>query len=168
MTQLRRIATAASIGAAMLAYATATPAQPAPDRADEDAIRKVITEMTTGFNSHDGRAASMMYLSDAKLTTVRGEVMKGQAEIEKGLSAIFATRAKNAAHRTLDVSVKFIRPDVALAHVTNELSGLIGPDGQGLPSHRELSLRVFVKEGGHWRVAAFHNTMVRPFASAPR
>jgi uncharacterized protein (TIGR02246 family) len=165
MTQLRRIATAASIGAAVLAYATATPAQPAPDRADEDAIRKVITEMTSGFNSHDGRAASIMYLPDAKLTTVRGEVMNGQAAIEKGLSAIFAT---NAAHRTLDVSVKFIRPDVALAHVTNELSGLVGPDGQGLPSHQELSLRVFVKDAGDWRVAAFHNTMVRPFASAPR
>jgi uncharacterized protein (TIGR02246 family) len=168
MKQLTRIAVAVSIGAAMLAYATVTPAQPAPDRADEDAIRKVITEMTSGFNSHDGRAASIMYLPDAKLTTVRGEVMNGQAEIEKGLNAIFATRAKNAAHRTLAVAVKFIRPDVALAHVTNELSGLVGPDGQGLPAHQELSLRVFVKDGGHWRVAAFHNTMVRPFASAPR
>jgi uncharacterized protein (TIGR02246 family) len=168
MKQLTRIAVAASIGAVMLAYATVTPAQPAPDRADEDAIRKVITEMTSGFNSHDGRAASIMYLPDAKLTTVRGEVMNGQAEIEKGLSGIFATRAKNAAHRTLAVAIKFIRPDVALAHVTNELSGLVGPDGQGLPAHQELSLRVFVKEGGHWRVAAFHNTMVRPFASAPR
>jgi uncharacterized protein (TIGR02246 family) len=131
--------------------------------ADEQAIRKVIGEMTTGFNSHSGRAASAMYLPDAKLTTVRGEVMNGQAEIEKGLDAIFATRAQNASHRNIDITVKFIRPDVALAHVTNELSGLVAPDGKSLPPHQELSLRVFVKEGGQWRVAAFHNTMVRPF-----
>jgi hypothetical protein len=58
---------------------------------------------------------------------------------------------------------------VALAHVTNELSGLIAPDGGRPPPHQELSLRVFVKEGGEWRVAAFHNTLVQPFgAPAPK
>jgi len=131
--------------------------------ADVAAIRKVIDEMTTGFNSHDGRAASIMYLTDARLVTVRGEVMKGQAEIEKGLNSIFATRAKNATHKTLDVSIKLLRPDIAVAHVTNELSGLVAPDGQSLPAHQELSLRVFIKVDGRWRVAAFHNTMIRPF-----
>ena len=47
----------------------------------------------------------------------------------------------------------------------NELSGLVAPDGQTLPSHQELSLRVFAKESGVWSVAAFHNTMVRPFGA---
>lgn len=135
---------------------------------DENAIRKVILEMTEGFNAHDEKAASGMYLNDAPLVTVRGEVMRGRAEIEKGLGAIFATRAKTATHRTLDVSIRFVRPDVALAHVTNELSGLADPQGQQLPSHQELSLRVFVKYEGAWKVAAFHNTMVRPFATNPR
>jgi hypothetical protein len=51
---------------------------------------------------------------------------------------------------------------VALANVTNELSGLVAPDGQALPAHQELSLRVFVKNASTWRVAAFHNTMIAP------
>ena len=140
----------------------------ADSSADEDAIRKVIVAMTEGFNRHDGDAASRMYLPDAALVTVRGEVMNGQAAIERGLKAIFATRAKAASHRTLNVAIKFLRPDVALAHVTNELSGLVAPDGQPLPSHQELSLRVFIKDGDSWKVAAFHNTMIRPFATSPR
>jgi hypothetical protein len=41
----------------------------------------------------------------------------------------------------------------------------VAPDGQTLPSHQELSLRVFAKESGVWSVAAFHNTMVRPFGA---
>ena len=41
----------------------------------------------------------------------------------------------------------------------------MAPDGQTLPSHQELSLRVFAKEAGVWSVAAFHNTMVRPFGA---
>jgi uncharacterized protein (TIGR02246 family) len=125
-------------------------------------IGRVIEEMTEGFNKHDGNAVSRMYAEDARLTTVRGEVMRGRGEIAKGLSAIFASRAKQATLKTLAYDIVAVTPDVALAYVTNELSGLIGPDGQGLPPHQELSLRVFVKQGGSWVVKAFHNTIVRP------
>ena len=55
--------------------------------------------------------------------------------------------------------MRFIRADVALAHVTNELSGLVSPEGQTLPSHQELSIRVLVKDQGDWRITAFHNTI---------
>ncbi len=127
-----------AVSAGTLGMASIAGAQQTGSGEDEAAIRKVIVEMTDAFNSHD----------------------------EKGLSGIFATRAKNATQRTLDVAVRFIRPDVALANVTNELSGLVAPDGRSLPAHQELSLRVFVKDAGIWQVAAFHNTMVAPFAPA--
>jgi len=118
-------------------------------RADEQAIRRVIVEMTEGFNQHDAKAATRMYTPDADLVTVRGETYKGAAEMEKGLATIFTTRAKAATQRTLNVSIRFVRPDVAIAQVTNELSGLVSPDGQPLPAHQELSMRVFVKEEGN-------------------
>ena len=134
------------------------------NRKDEQAIGALIVEMTEGFNRHNSKAATRMYSSDADLVTVRGEAFKGRAEFEKGLAAVLATRAKDAKLLTLDVRVRFIRPDVALAHVTNELSGLVSPEGHQLPAHKELSIRVFVKDGDDWRVAAFHNTMISPFA----
>jgi uncharacterized protein (TIGR02246 family) len=151
------------VGLATWGIGTMSNAQQVGSSQDDAAIRKVIVEMTEGFNSHDGKAAARMYAPDARLVTVRGEMLIGQPAIEKGLSAILTTRAKAASHRTIDVAVRFIRPDVALANVTNELSGLVAPDGRELPSHRELSLRVFVKDAGVWQVAAFHNTMVAPF-----
>ena len=58
------------------------------------------------------------------------------------------------------------RPDVAIVHVTNEMSGLVAPDGQKLPSHQEMSLRVFVKNNGQWQIAAFHNTLIQEPPSA--
>jgi uncharacterized protein (TIGR02246 family) len=135
---------------------------------DEEAINKVIAEMTAGFNRHDAEASTRMYKADADFVSVRGEIGLGREAAEKGLRGIFETRAKLATLRTEDVKIRFIRPDVALAHVTNELSGLVAPDGQRLPSHRELSLRAFVKDDGVWRVASFHNTMLSPFTgSAP-
>jgi uncharacterized protein (TIGR02246 family) len=130
---------------------------------DEELIRGVITEMTEGFNRHDPEAATRMYKADADFVSVRGEVGLGRNAAERGLRRIFETRAKMATLQTEDIKIRFIRSDVALAHVTNELSGLVAPDGQKLPAHRELSLRVFVKDDGVWQVASFHNTMLNLF-----
>lgn len=138
-------------------------AQSPGNRSDEDAINKVIVEMTEGFNRHDSEAATRMYRADADFVSVRGEVGYGRDAAESGLRRIFETRAKMATLNTIDVKIRFVRPDVALAHVTNELSGLVTPDGQNIPSHLELSLRVFVRDDGVWRVASFHNTMFNPF-----
>ena len=150
----------------IVGMATICAAQNLGSRDDEDAIKDVIVEMTEGFNRHDAEAATRMYEADADFVSVRGEVGIGRAAAEKGLRRIFQTRAKMAALKTEDVRIRFIRPDVALAYVLNELSGIVAPDGQNLPSHRELSLRVFVKDDGVWRVASFHNTMLNPFPGA--
>ena len=108
---------------------------------DEEAITQVITGTTEAFNKHDAEAFTRFYTQDAELVTVRGELMKGADEIEKGLAAIFATRAEATTLKTLNVTIRFIRPDVAVAHVTNELSGLVSPSGEQLPPHRELSIK---------------------------
>ena len=134
---------------------------PPGTRSDEDAIKAVIAETTDAFSRRDAKAWVKFCTPDAQLVTVRGESMKGVAQIEKGLATIFQTRGRHVTLKTLEVSVRFIRPDVALAHVKNELSGLLAPDGQTLSPHQELSVRVFVKDEGAWRIAAFHNTILQ-------
>jgi uncharacterized protein (TIGR02246 family) len=143
--------------------ATDSAAQTPSSRArnDEDSIRAVMAATTEAFSRHDAKAWVKFCTPDAHLVTVRGESMKGIAEIEKGLTTIFQTRGRNVTLKTLDLMVRFVRPDVALAHVTNELSGLISPEGQTLPPHQELSIRVLVKDQGVWRIAAFHNTILQ-------
>lgn len=75
---------------------------------------------------------------------------------------MFQRRNKNASVRTLDIRLRLIRPDVALAHVTNEISGVVDASGQTLLPSRELSSRILVREQGVWRMTAFHNTVVQP------
>ena len=130
---------------------------------DKEAIRNVILQMTEGFNKHDAKAATQMYTSNADFVNVRGDKYSGAEEIQQKLAAIFSTRAKQATLKTLNVTVRFVNPELAIAHVTNELSGLVDSAGLKLPSHQELSIRVFIKENDNWRVTAFHNTMIRPF-----
>ena len=129
--------------------------------AEVDAVKALMVQTTEAFNRHDAKAWARFCTPDAQLVTVRGESMQGVGAIEKGLATVFETRARRAMLETLDISVRFIRPDVALAHVTNEMSGLLSPEGQTLAPHRELSIRVVVKDQGVWRITAFHNTMLQ-------
>ena len=157
MISLSVFATALVLGGYM------TPASGQSSASDDTAIRSVIVEMTEGFNRHDAKAATSMYTADADFVSVRGDASVGREQVEKGLAAVLTTRAKDAVLKTLNVRVRFLTPDIAVAHVTNELSGLVSPDGRTLPAHNEISIRVFVKEQGAWHVAAFHNTMIAPF-----
>jgi len=112
MNQMNALAFIVAVSLAAFGTASISGAQQAGSNEDEAAIRKVIVEMTEGFNNHDGKAAPRMYAPDARFVSVRGDMMNGQAGIEKGLSAILSSRAKNATQRTMDVTVRFIRPDV--------------------------------------------------------
>lgn len=135
--------------------------QSGANAAEVDAVKALMLQTTEAFNQHDAKAWARFCTPDAQLVTVRGESMKGISEIEKGLATIFETRGRRSTLKTLDISVRLIRPDVALAHVTNEMSGVLSPEGQPLPSHRELSIRVVVKDQGVWRITAFHNTILQ-------
>jgi uncharacterized protein (TIGR02246 family) len=148
---------------ATVLFSTAAASVP-PKPNDEQAIHALVDQMTAAFNAHDARAATAMYSDDADFVSVRGERARGREEIEKRLTHIFATRAGAATLRTLDTTIRFAKPDVAIVHVTNELRGLVGPDGSPLPPHQELSVRVLLKSNGRWNVVAFHNTKVAPLA----
>jgi conserved hypothetical protein len=125
---------------------------------DEAAIRQGIAAMTTAFNTRDDQATASLTTADADFVTVTGNWSKSPADYLAARRARFATALKNASIRVIDIRIRFLRPDVALAHVTHEIRGMSGDDGKELPPHRELSLRVFVWDHGKWLMTAFHNT----------
>jgi len=127
---------------------------------DEASIRATIVEITDAFNRHDAKASSQLYAPDADSVNVAGQSATGAAEIEKFLVAAYSTRLKEATIKTLNVTIRFIRPDVAIVRETHEMSGFRGPDGATVPPYQETSLRVFERENGNWLVAAFQNTTV--------
>jgi uncharacterized protein (TIGR02246 family) len=128
-------------------------------REDEEAIKRVIMDMTDAFNRHEPDAS--LFTNDADFVNVNGTWLRGAADIEQGRKARFETVLKEARIKLLAIRIRFIRPDVAIAHVTNETSGMVIPGGQTLPVQRELNIRVFTKDNGRWLVTAFHNTSVR-------
>lgn len=158
---MRRLYFPACVVLLVSLYSSALAAQTPATAADEQAIRLLMNQTTDAFNRHDAKAWARVCTPDARLVTVRGESMNGAAEIEQGLAAIFEARASKARLRTLDIAVRFVTTDVALAYVTNEMSGVMSSAGGPQPPHTELSIRVLLRQQGSWRVTAFHNTIVQ-------
>jgi len=102
MNRIQRVTTVTVIGIGVSLLTSN--AQAPGDRADEDAIQMVINSTTDAFNKHDPRAWLRLATADAELITARGEVMQGAAEIEKGLTALFQGRNRNASVKTRNIS----------------------------------------------------------------
>ena len=142
-------------------------AQTANRADDENAIRRVCLERIEGFNRHEPPRAAE-FTPDADFVNVYGMWRKDPAEIEARQGERMETVLKEAKMTLLDLRIRFIRPDVAIAHQTHEMSGMLSPDGHKMPPHRERSIRVLVKEQGKWLTTAFHNTIVREAEPLPR
>ena len=62
--------------------------------------------------------------------------------------------------------IRFVRPDVAIVDVATELSELRGRTPSGVKARGDGKIRtrlqeVFVKDGGRWRIASYHNVDVK-------
>lgn len=155
----RVLAVSSQQGAEVRATTLGTPA-------DEQAIKQVIAAVLEAANRHDAKAGAQLFTNDADFVNVLGMRWKGASEIERSWRARFETGLKTATFKLVDVQISFLKMDVAIAHSLTEITGFIDPNGQSVPPHNELSVRVLVKRDGKWLVRAFHNTTVA--SSIPR
>ena len=126
---------------------------------DEEAIRRVITDSVESFNRHEPPAPGS-FTSDADFVNVYGMWRRGPAEIESRQDERMKTILRDAKITLKDVRIRFIKPDVALVHRLQEMSGMRDDNDQIMPPHQEMGMRVLVKEQGKWLTTAFHNTIV--------
>jgi uncharacterized protein (TIGR02246 family) len=84
---------------------------------------------------------------------------------------IFEGIFKNTTVKQDIVSLRFIRPDVAIVETLTTVSGVKqAPPGVVLDDkgsfHTRL-LQVFAKENGQWKVVTYHNVDVKPGTPLP-
>jgi uncharacterized protein (TIGR02246 family) len=120
---------------------------------DEKAVRNAIAGLVQSWNSHDMKSFAQLCAEDCDYVNISGTDEKGRAEIERHHTEIHAGKYKDSHLTATSLTVRFLRPDVALAHVGWEV--LYG-DGKKETSFQTL---VLTKEGNHWLIAAAHNTL---------
>jgi uncharacterized protein (TIGR02246 family) len=128
--------------------------------ADVAAIRRVIADIETGFNTNDPELSVAHFTDDATAVNVAGVLLAGRdALLDANRSGLAGPLRDQHARYELG-EITFLRPDVAIAH---KRATAVDAAGEPLDvGHAMIALYVFVRDGGEWRVAARQNTLVRP------
>jgi uncharacterized protein (TIGR02246 family) len=144
---------------AFMLFAIMTNAQTSQNAsADEPAIRQIVQQVQDAWNAHDGKAFAAPFAADADYVVVNGMYIKGREAIEQGHTQIFSTIYKDSKNAATVKGVRFLRPDVAVAHVEWNLEFRAGGE---VRRAQALNTMVLTKEGGKWSIAAFHNTPIQ-------
>jgi uncharacterized protein (TIGR02246 family) len=138
----------------------------AEDKAtEEQAIRQVAKDYETRWNKHDMNAFADLFTDDAEWVNVVGMVWRGKAEIMKAHRAFHETDFKNRSVYVDDLTVRFIRPDVAVAIAKWKVDGFTAPDGRQFDKGVDVSTLVFAKQNGKWLIASGERVTVDPIAA---
>ncbi|QJW89707.1 SgcJ/EcaC family oxidoreductase [Spirosoma taeanense] len=128
-----------------------------PVASEEEPLRQLVKQVENGWNAHDSRAFSAPFAADADYVVVNGMYLKGRETIDQGHAVIFNSIYKNSHNVGTVKAIRFLRPDVAVAHVEWDLEFQAGDK---LQKSKALNTMVLTKEAGQWHIAAFHNTPV--------
>ena len=140
---------------------------------DETAIRSIVQDEIVAWDQGDAVAYSRHFAADGTFTNIVGQFFTGHEAFLKQHATLFEGRFKQTRLQQEIVSLKFVRPDVAVVEVLTSVTGVVaatlapGTGGDPKGRLRTRLLQVVVKQGEEWKVVAYHNVDVKPGIPLP-
>ena len=134
---------------------------------DETDIRNLETLQQEAWNRHDAKAYANLFTEDGDCVNVVGWWWKGRAEIERKLTDAYIFVFRESILTVKEVDIKFLAPEIAVAHVRWTMVGARTP--KGIPEPQQgIQVQVLQKQAGKWLIAAFQNTNALPEMPFPK
>jgi uncharacterized protein (TIGR02246 family) len=157
--------TPAVVCAALLLTCFAPAAEKARAK-DEKDIRETVTAQQDTWNRHDAKAYAALFAEDGDCVNVVGWWWKGRAEIEQKLTRAFEFVFRDSNLTIENVDVRFLTPQVAVAHARWTMKGAKTPPN--IPEPRVgIQTITLQKKAGKWLMVAFQNTNAVPETPFP-
>jgi uncharacterized protein (TIGR02246 family) len=138
---------------------------------DEIALRDIIKDEVNTWNKGDAVGYSRHFAAAGTFTNIRGQFFTGYPAFLKQHEAIFKGIFRKSTLKQEVVSLKFIRPDLAIIETVTTVAGASqAPVGVTRDSKRRIRTRlmqVALKSGGAWTIVAYHNVDVKPGIDFP-
>jgi len=133
----------------------------APVRTDDDArIAELFTAFKDAWTAGDARAFGSLFTEDSDYVSYDGTIARGRARHEHNHDLLFRGVLSGSALVGDLESVRYVTPDVAVAHGT---ASVLMPWRSKLPARRlSRQTLVLVRTPAGWRISAIHNGRVRP------
>src|SRR5687767_9282769 len=146
----------------VLTLALPVAAQTKGNAKDQEAIKSIALKWQDSWNRHDMQALTALVADDVDFITVAGNWRKNRKEFEEHhANKRHEMQYNESIWTTKHIEVKFIRADVAVAHVEWIIKGDKDPDGTPRQPRQGISTWVVERQKGKWLIIATHNTNLR-------
>jgi uncharacterized protein (TIGR02246 family) len=129
--------------------------------ADLAALAGLVRAMADAWDRGDGAGYGRLFAEDCDYVAFDGTHLRGRDANAEHHQRLFDTVLRDT--RLVfegEPRTRFLAPDVALLHT---MGSVVMPWQRGVTARRRSNqTMVAVREADGWRVAAFHNTRVRP------
>lgn len=130
---------------------------------DESQIRALYVQLMNGWNAGDGAAFAAAFADDGELVGFDGTHHRGRDEIARSHQVLFDKWLKGTRLIGSVESVRFVSADVAVVRAHG--GTILGGKSQPAPERASIQTLVATRAAGTWRLAAFHNTRIRPMGA---
>lgn len=143
------------------------PPSPARMESADRAIRQIVRDETTAWNSGDAAAYSRYFASDGIFTNIRGQAFAGYDAFLRQHDVIFRGVFRGTRVQQDIAVLQFVEPNIALVETVTAVSGMMGPPPPGMVLDargrlRTRLLQVLVRRGEEWKIVAYHNVDIKP------
>ena len=123
----------------------------AQETSDEELLHQLTSDFEAAWDLGDATAIAAFWSEDGDTVNENGH-FQGRSAVEDSYRQGFETIYKGTSIAIEMTSVRFLRPDVAVADGTYTVTGATGPEGEELPAINGLWMNVNVKTGGKWYI----------------
>jgi uncharacterized protein (TIGR02246 family) len=130
----------------------------AENSADEAAVRQLPAAFAAAWAKHDGHELAKLMSEDVDFVNVGGDWLHGRADFELYHARLLSGRFKESTITPLEISVRFLRPDLAAIHWSWRIQGDRNEDLTPRPPRFGLFTMIVEKRGGVWLIVEAQNT----------
>ncbi|MEP6902887.1 MAG: SgcJ/EcaC family oxidoreductase [Actinomycetota bacterium] len=145
----------------LISIALSAAAQSKENAKDRETIKSIALKWQDDWNRHDMKDLAALVAEDVDFITVGGSWLKSQKDFEAYHTERHEMQFKESVWMTKNTEVKFIKSDVAVAHVEWSISGDKDPDGTPRQPRQGIFTWVLEKRKGAWLIIASQNTNLR-------
>src|SRR5215831_18728348 len=122
------------------------------DRADEQVIQEILQQIERAWNHYDSVSLAAVFAEDANFIHIFGGQLDGRAAIEAAHQVIFDTLYKGSHAGFMLRSIRFLRPDVAVAFCRAQVKFTQNNEPREIETRPTL---IVVKEQQKWQIVTF-------------
>ena len=136
-----------------------------PSTSASTLVDAAVSALMDAWNRHDMVAYAAQFHPQADFVNVIGMHWTGRQEIEAAHLHLHHTIFRNSTLQSEGHTVRFLAPEIAIAHVNWQMTGAEGLPGWDVATVRHgVMTLVLVGDAGNWLVTAAHNTDIVPLS----